>query len=230
MYMQNIPMGPDKAPAPTAKPDRTNILDPKEFWPDILQCPDWPVVGITQSFDGQRGKAGAEARLETIGLHLNRGATSLRAPTADERLDEFARTFRRNGTNMRWYAIGINNLTALGMMAEADADLMVEACHLRAYIRKVEAVAIRDAERAADQRKSEARRALEEYRATVPGYVEEIASLADAVARHNQRIEDEKAERRTRYLRDHAQTLHSVAVQAAHTLGLGVPDAPQILD
>ncbi|RDE06232.1 hypothetical protein [Sphingomonas aracearum] len=210
------------AKAATEKLDRTLVLDPNTYWPDAMTCPDWPVVGPNQGYDGQRGKEGAENRLEAIGRYLNRGDGKLRRPTEEERADEFARTFRRLGPSF-------DALQPLGMMAEADATLMKEACHIRGYLRKLEAKAERDARAAVERKQAEARRVLDEYRTTVPGYVEEIESLAEAVARHNQRLEDEKAVRRTQMLRDHAETLHTAAVSAAHALGLSVPDAPAIL-
>ena len=227
MLHQSIPRGP--APAVSAKslPDRTCILDPKEFWPNERACPDWPALTANGCYDGQRGKAGAEARLAAIGQHLNRAAKSVHAPTSDERTAEFARTFRRSGTFYNWPSIGIFNLSPLGMLAENEAMLMVEACHIRGYLRKLEAAAKRDEDAAEQRKQAEARRTLEDYRATVPGLVDEIGSLAEAVARHRQREADEIAVSRDRMLRDQVDTLHSQAIRAAHTLGLGVPDAPQ---
>lgn len=225
MFQQHIPVGP-AASAPTSKIDRTRILDPNDYWRDPMACPDWPCLGPNQGFDGRRGKEGAEERLEAIGLYLNRGPGQLRVPTAAEREQEFAKTFRRHGSN--WYSLGIHNLAPLGRMVEGEADLMAEACHLRGYLRKLEATAARDAEAKKRREESEARRTLEEYRAKAPDHIEQIRVLAPAVARHLQRLEDEKAVSLTRMHRDQVETLHSAAVRAAHTLGLGVPDAPEV--
>ena len=112
-------------------------------------------------------------------------------------------------------------------MAENDAMLMVEACHLRGYLRKLDDAAVRDAEAAEQRKLADARRTLERYRADVPARIAEIDSLAEAAARHQQRIDDERAVLRTQELRRHLRETHSAAVIAAHTLGLGVPDAPQ---
>ena len=218
-------IGPN--PTPTHKIDRRLILDPKDFWPDALKCPDWPALGPNEVHPGRIGKLGAEQRLETIGLHLNRGDGELRVPTQDERDDVFARTFRRvPNNNPRWQRIGIRNLSPLGMMVESHAELMVEACHIRGYLRKLEAAEKRAVEQAEEHRKAEARRTLADYRAQATAEIAEIKSLAEAAARHCQRIEDERAFARSQMLRDHVETLHSAAVRAAHTLGLGVPDAP----
>lgn len=206
--------------------DRTRILDPKDFWPKATDCPDWPHLRPSQVYMGARGKAGAEARLEHIGTFLNRGTGTLCVPSDTERDGEFARTFRRSGGN--WYHLGINNLSPLGRMVEDEASLIVEACHIRGYLRKLEAIADQQAEAAEQRKKAEARRTLEDYRAKAPGHVAEIKELAEAVARHRQREEDERAVGLDRMHRDQLDTLYSAAVSAAHTLGLSVPDAPHL--
>ncbi|MBB4099784.1 hypothetical protein [Sphingomonas kyeonggiensis] len=227
MYQQHIPVGPDAGKAPTSKIDRTQLLDPAQYWPDATKCPDWPLLTGTMRYDGERGQRGAERRLETIGQYLNRAPGELRSPTAEEREEAFAKMFRRTGSN--WHALGILNLSPLGMMVEAEAGLIVEACHLRGYLRKLQVAADHAVEAARRAKQAEARRTLEDYRATAPAEIEEFRSLAEAVARHQQRLDDERAFDRSRALRQHVETLHSAAVQAAHTLGLGVPDAPDFL-
>lgn len=228
MFDAALHPGPARTAERKSSPDRTHILQPKDFWPNVRECPDWPLVTTGSGFDGQRGKAGAEARLENIGRFLNRGATTLHAPTADDRTAEFAKTFRRSGTFASWPSLGIYNLSPLGMLAEESAMLMVEACHIRGYLLKLEAATKRDAEAAEQRKQAEARRTLEDYRAKAPEHVAEINALADAVARHRQREEDERAVSMDRMHRDQLDTLHSAAVRAAHTLGLSVPDAPRL--
>lgn len=226
MLQQVIPQGPTRAPESII--DRTQILKPEQFWPNAADCPDWPALRPTEQYLGPRGKAGAEQRLEAVGRGLNRGHGKLRVPMPAEVEAEFARTFRRSGST--WYHLGIRELSALGMMAEGDAGLIVEACHLRGYLRKLEAKATQEVDEAKRRRANEARQTLEDYRATVPAEIEEIKSLAEAAARHRQRLDDEKAFDRSHMLRQHIEGLHNYAIQAAHTLGLSVPDAPQILD
>lgn len=227
MYQQFIPHGPDKAPAATSRIDRTQILDPKDYWRNPADCPDWPVLGSNTHYSGPRGKAGAEARLEAIGQHLNRGTGALRVPTEDEREQHFAATFRRTGSN--WYRWGINNLSPLGMAVEGSAELMAEACHLRGYLRKLAIVEARQVESAEASKQHAARRTLEDYRASVAGEIEAIDALTEAVARHEQRLADEKAVSQRYGLRQQLTARHSAAVQAAHVLGLSVPDAPEHL-
>lgn len=227
MYQQFGTIGPDKAPATTTRVDRTQILDPKDYWRDPASCPDWPVLGPNSRYVGPRGKAGAEARLELIGQYLNRGTGTLRAPTEEEREQQFAATFRRSGSP--WYHWGINNLSPLGMAVEGTAELMAEACHLRGYLRKLAAVEAREVEAVEDGKLRTARRTLEDYRATVAGDIEAIEALTEAVARHEQRLADEKAVSQRYGLRQQLTARHSAAVHAAHVLGLGVPDAPEHL-
>ncbi|AJA10026.1 hypothetical protein SKP52_15740 [Sphingopyxis fribergensis] len=210
--------------APETVIDRTLILSPKQLWPDLAKCPDWPALRPTERYDGPRGKAGAEARLEAIAQYLNRGPGKLRKPTTDECDSEFSRVFRRSGST--WHHLGINELSALGMMTEGEAGLMVEACHLRGYLLKLETREADEVKAKEQQRLSAARRTLESYRADAPARVEEIASLAEAVARHQQRIDDEAAFQRSAMLRQSMEGWHSQAVAAAHELGLSVPDAP----
>lgn len=229
MLHQVIPQGPTPPVAAKSAPDRTHILDPKDFWSNLRDCPDWPHLGPNQRYDGPRGRTGAEARLENIGGHLNRSAPSLHVPSADERTSEFARTFKRSGSFSNWYALGIIDLSPLGRTVEGDAMMMVEACHIRGYLLKLDDADLRDAQAAEQRKQAEARRTLENYRATALAEIEEINALAEAVTRHQQRLDDERAVARSQMLRAHVGTLHSAAVQAAHTLGLGVPDAPQFL-
>lgn len=228
MLQQFMPPGPAAGQTPAPIVDRTQLLSPADYWPNAIDCPDWPQLGPNQGFDGQRGKAGAEARLIAIAFHLNRGAGQVQAPTPQDREAVIGRTFSRGPTrNASWQALGIRDLNPLGMMAEDDAKLIVEACHIRGYLRKLEVKAERDAEAAKRQKEAEARRTIEEYRTKGRAAIEEISALAEAAARHQQRVEDEQAFHRTFNLRQHVDTLHSAAVQAAHTLGLSVPDAPE---
>jgi hypothetical protein len=229
MLHQVIPQGPTPAAAAKSAPDRTQILDPKDYWPNVRECPDWPHLGQHQRYNGPCGKAGAEARLEAIGWHLNRAAATLHVPTADERTSDFARIFKRSGSFSNWYALGIIDLSPLGRLAEDEASMMVEACHIRGYLRKLDDAVLRDAEAAEQRKQAEARRTLERYRADTPDRIEEINSLAEAAARHQQRIDDEAAFRRRDMLIQSVGGGHSEAVKAAHSLGLGVPDAPQFL-
>lgn len=227
MYPQFIPQGPTPQ-ADTVRIDRTQVLDPVEFWPKPLDCPDWPFLTGTMQYDGPRGRRGAEARLEVIGQHLNRGARQLKVPTQAEREYAVAATFKRQ--NGPWYALGITGLAPLGMMAEREAELMVQACHLRGYLRKLDALAEQEVKAEHQRREHEARHTLAEFRRIVPAEVEELNSLKEAAARHQQRLDDERAASQAHALRQHIDTLHAAAVNAAHKLGLSAPASPLIED
>ena len=207
--------------------DRTHILDPAKIWRDIATCPDWPALRPSERYAGPRGKAGAEARLEAIGVALNRGPGKLKVPTADDRDAEFSRVFRRTGST--WHHLGIHELSPLGMLAENDATLIVEACHIRGFLMKLET---REAEAVADKeqrRLSAARRTLENWRTISAARTAEIEELAEAAARHQQRIDDEAAYARRLDLVASLSGGHLEAVKAAHELGLSVPDAPSFV-
>jgi hypothetical protein len=202
--------------------DRTQVLDPLEFWPKPTDCPDWKV------FTGITGKRGAEMRLEAIGQALNRGAGKLRSPTEKERLALIAQTFRRSGSD--WHQrFGIMGLSSASHMVYEDANLIVEACFLRGYMRKLEVQEDDQKSTVSQQALHRARRTLDNYRDTARPQIEEFHSLAEAAARHQQRLDDEKAFDRSADLRRQVANLHRDAVAAAHTLGLSVPDAPEFL-
>lgn len=226
MQQQVIPQGPTKV-AEMVAIDRTMIFDPVELWSDPLACPDWPHLPGTMRYDGPRGRHAAEARLERVGQILNRGPGNLKAPTKVEREEVIARFFKRSGG--KWHTLGLRDLSPAGVISQDEADMIVEAAHLRGYLRKLDAQAVRETEAREEQRLREARRTLANYRETAPAEIEEIKTLAEAVARHQQRLDDEKAFARSQMLRQHVETLHGAAVMAAHALSLSVPDAPDFL-
>ena len=219
---------PGQAAQSHAAIDMTHVLDPAEFWPDPMSCPDWPMEyddGYSKRrYEGPRGKAGAEMRMQMLGSALNRGITNLRKPTQEERAAEFARTFKRAGSP--FYRYGINDLAARDRLTEDQARMMVDALHVRGYLRKLEAIEARQEEARKERPRAEARQTLARYRNTVDGSTEEIAALAEAAARHQQRIDDEKAFNRSRMLRQNLETLHANAVTAAHVLGEEAPARP----
>lgn len=227
MYQQFIPQGPTPQPDPVVI-DRTRILDETEYWPNPLACPDWPFLTGAMGYDGPRGRQAAQSRLETIGRYLNRGARQLKVPSPAEREDALISTFKRQ--NGKWHALGITGLTPLGMMAEQDAELIVEACHLRGYLRKLDAIAEQEVKEEEERRTREARHRLAEFRRVVPAEVEKLNGLKEAAARHQQRLDDEKAFNQVHGLRQHIDALHADAVGAAHRLGLSAPASPLIED
>ena len=212
--------------------DRTMILDPAELWPDPLDCPDWPYETGTRRYEGLRGRVGAEARLDMLARHLNRGASQdrngglvLRAPTKAERDAMFARTFRREGA--RWYDLGLIDLAPADRVVEADAGVIVDAAHVRGYLRKLDALEAKAAEDKERREREQAQRAVDGYATALANGRTEIASLAEAVARHEQRIADERAFARAHSLKQTLSMGHFDAVQAARKLGIEPPPAPK---
>jgi len=216
---------PGASRAPETKIDRTMIFDPINVWPDALDCPDWPMLTATMRYEGPRGRYGAEARLESVAACLNRGDGRLTAPNDGDRDAVISRTFKRAGS--KWAALGLRDLSPLGMMAEAEADLIVEACHLRGYLRKLDALEVKAAKDKERRELAQARYTLDSYGPEAAGELAEYAELAEAAARHEQRIADEAASRRARALRDHMIAVHGEAVSAARRLDEQPPAAPQ---
>jgi hypothetical protein len=219
-----------EAPAPVI--DQTHVLDPAKLWPNAFDCPDWPILSDERRFHAGHvgGREHAEERLQHLGNILNRGARSLRMPTEEERQSIIERTFRRGDTNRPdWYALGVL-MKPLNNLVEETAFAIVEAAHVRGYLRKLDASAEREKEAAVARDAGEARRVLADYRATVLPEIEEINALSEAAARHRQRIADEKAFFRSLDLRRHVDSFYPKAVSAAHKLGLSAPEAPDFED
>lgn len=215
------------ARAPETTMDRTLILDPAELWPDPLSCPDWPIETATRRFEGQRGRAGAEAHLERLGAVLNRGG-KLHKPSAEERAEAFARIFARHGSD--FYRYGITDLSALNRTVEEQARVAVDAAHVRGYLRKLDAQEARAAEQAQRRLVEDARKTLDRFNADVAARRAELTELAEAEARHKQREADERAARRCIEIRANLRHAHFPAVQAAGVLGVEAPAMPTFID
>ncbi|AKM09313.1 hypothetical protein [Croceicoccus naphthovorans] len=212
--------------------DRTMTLDPAKLWPEPADCPDWPVLNAAQIQHGQfiTGRTSAEQRLNALGVKLNGGNfRNLRAPTPDEREVMQAETFK-DGTpdNPRWHALGLGDLKPAHPSHRNLAELMVEAAHIRGYLRKLD---VQETKAVADR----ARREREQDQARVDSYAKqverdtaELAELAEAVKRHEQRLADERAFRRASDLKHALIAGHSNAVQAANRLGIEAPARPEL--
>lgn len=225
MLQETKQMGSDRAPE--TLPDRTRILDPQEYWPNPLKCPDWPALRPGQVVNGIIGKRGAEMQLEALSHRFNPGGYKLRPPTDDDRAREISRLFRPSGAD--WHHLGIPNLSVGNRNVVQEANLIVEACHIRGYLRKLEVQEKESAESADRQRLAEARKKLDSYRANAPERIANIEALSEAAARHQQRLDDERAFYNLRGAKQSLDGFYSDAVRAAHELGLSVPDAPEIL-
>ncbi|MEL7719022.1 hypothetical protein AAG598_03170 [Citromicrobium bathyomarinum] len=212
------------------KIDRTMVLDPADLWPDIEHCPDWPIVSAQnlQHMQLVTGKVSAEARLDTIGRLLNRNARQLRAPTQTEREAEFDRVFDRGKAPLpRWRGLGLW-FGPRKLLTEEDASLIVEAAHLRAYLRKLSTQQVKRAEEAERLEAERAQRTLDGYADHQRRDLAELSNLSEAAARHEQRIADERAFRRVAEIRQSLSRGHDEAAQAARKLGVEPPEAPQL--
>lgn len=227
MLQQFIPQGPDAEPLEIL--DRTRAFDETELWPAPLACPNWPLLYGDRRYDGDRGRLSAEARLTALGHALNRGTSKVRAPTMDERADIIGRWFRDGPTNIPdWLELGLKGLRPAGVLAEQECVLMVEAVHVRGYLRKLDAEEEHTKDIAAARKRREAQQRLDGYKTAVATGIAELAELAEAEARHKQRIADEQAAGRAHTLRQTLRHGHYDASQAATFLGVKAPDLPNL--
>ncbi|MXP09599.1 hypothetical protein [Pseudoblastomonas halimionae] len=216
--------------ADEVKIDRTMVLDPAELWSDIESCPDWPIVSAAnlQHMQIVKGEATAEARLDTIGRLLNGSARQLREPTQSEREAEFDRVFDPAKAPLpRWRGLGLT-FGPRKLLTEEDASLIVEAAHLRAYLRKLSTHEAKRAEEAERREIDRAQRTLDGYADHQRRDLAELSDLSEAAARHEQRIADERAFHRVAEIRQSLSRGHDEAAQAARELGVKPPEAPQV--
>lgn len=211
--------------------DQTMTLDPAALWPNPLDCPDWPMEYGTRRYEGPRGRQGAEMRLEQLKQHLNRGSGKLRAPTEDERKALFAKYFGVSGNPPpEWHSLGLAKLKPRDRTVERDARVIVDVAHVRGYLRKLDAMEARAAEGEEARKTEDARAKLDSFNRMVEKGRAELTELAEAEARHKQRIEDERAFRRCNDIRQNVRFAHHGACMAAGTLGVEGPPMPQFVD
>lgn len=211
--------------------DRTLILDPATLWPDPLTCPDWPLMSSETASRSvvDRRRDALERELNAIARQVNADARHLRAPTDAEREAMFSAMFEKGRPTdyPRWSALGLRDINPRERGRANEAQRLVEAAHLRGYLRKIDAIAAKAAtekERADKERAEERLRGFSEF---VKQGEAELAGAAEAVQRHRQRIEDEKAFRRVRDLRLQLDAAHFEASQAARQLGIDPPEKPE---
>lgn len=209
--------------------DRTRILDIEKLWPDPLDCPDWPIEfnhGHTQRrYNGRKGRDGAVEQLERLGELLNRGGR-LHKPTAEEREDAFNRVFTRGGASFRpAQELGLD-LSPLDRTTEKQAEMIIQAAHVRGYIRKLDALQARAAEDEKRRKTEAAQKTVDGFAVLVDSSRKELTELAEAEARHRQRIEDERAFARCSDIRKNLMLAHGEARMAAHQLGVEEPPKP----
>lgn len=203
--------------------DRTQILDIEKLWPTPSDCPDWPFEMGTRRHEGRRGRAGAVEQLERFNIILNRSG-EVHPPSDHEREAAFNRVFIAKGHMFQH--LGLRNLSALDRTTEDQARLIVDAAHVRGYLRKLDHLETKAKVDAEAAKIAKARRDLESFDRHVERKRAELAERAEAVARHRQRIEDEKAFLHCRDIRANIGLAHHDAVQAAAVLGVPAPERP----
>lgn len=210
------------------QPDLTLALDATTLWPDPESCPDWPLYrdNLSAQMNSIGGRKDAEDRLQALGGALNRGPGRLVPPTKAMAERALAEHFSPgNAGNWRWDVLGLTDKRP-SRATNQVADLIVEAAHIRGYLRKLDARTKRAAQEAAEREELRARQTLVDFNAHAKRLVEEYASLADAAQRHQQRLDDEKAFGRRSHIPQELSFAHFDACRAASKLGVERPELP----
>jgi hypothetical protein len=212
--------------------DLSLTLDPADVWPIASDCPDWPMLLTASSvYVGRRGRAGAEEQLRSISSTLNRGRR-VRQPSPEEQAEAASKYFIRgegNDNDERLRRLGIDDLRPRSRGRDGDdARLMLEAMHIRGYLRKLDDLAAKEVQDKARRAREQDEQTVEKFRSQVERATAECSALAEAAARHRQRIDDEKAFHRYHELRKNLRAAHYPAEAAARRLGVDEPDLPSI--
>lgn len=212
--------------------DLTMTFNPAEFWPDAQACPDWPVLDVHDPGNWMRGRRPAVERLERLQAMLS-GDHAVRSPTAAEVERSKAEHFQqldnpRVSPNVRWYQIGFTGYGPRRANDQRAADHIVEALHLRGYLRKLDEQDAQRAERAKADETAHQRRYVDSYTASLPGKLKQLDELAPAIARHKQRLEDEAAVQRASNIKQEVRHGYAEARRAASALGVDMPEEPII--
>lgn len=219
----------DALPKPGREPaqrqyDLSQIFDPVELWEDPEDCPDWPLMDEnSRHMNPTFSRQDAENRLVRLRYMLNKQTEDLPAPTKSEAAGARARYFTEGvAPSWRWNELGFGRLRPARRDSDV-AELLVEAVHLRGHLRKLDA-RIASAERAnADSERRKLEVQVSNYVDNVDQLKAELASLANAEARHRDRLEDEKAFHRCYDIRRSLQVDRASAQIAAGKLGVALP-------
>jgi len=208
-----------------SNPDLTLILNPSEIWPEPSDCPAWPLasnkVSAAQNPPGSRHDA--EQRLASLHKALN-GDKPVRAPTDDERHRLIERHFTDeplvagySGSNWKYQTLGLPFIRDRVASDKAPA-LIVEAAHVRGHLRHLAAKAEADENARAEAEEAKLKDQAENWPAREKAIRKELDSLAEAEARHQQRLDDEQAVFRANELRQQLSLGQRSADRAAAKL------------
>jgi len=210
-----------------SNPDLTQVLDVAELWPEPADCPAWPLNANQQSaaMNPPAPRSAAEQRLTTLNRALN-GENPVREPTDDERQRLIEKHFTDEplnaaypGADWRYSALGLPFIRDR-VPSDKTPGMIVEAAHLRGYLRKMDAKAERDAKAQAEAEQRRLQHKVEGFPERRQALIDELESLAEAEARHQQMLEDEKAAQRCRDLRQRIEGMARQAREAADQLGV----------
>lgn len=200
--------------------DLTMTLDCTELWPDPAACPDWPLQLDMHGRDVSTGASRDEAaaRLRQIHRFLHDGAAT-RAPTPAERASLRQRFFR-TGTrvNWRWDALNLADLAPASPDVADRAELLVQAAHVRGYLRKLDAHSDAARQRAEADRLESLRRRVDDAPETLRRLEDQLAAAEAGEARYLQWQADQRAAARAAELRAQLDMVRSEAAQARRAL------------
>lgn len=219
----------------TATADLTEVLDPAELYGD-RPCPPWPYVPPGYPHHIASGRQAAEAALEKLRALLHPSGGDLRQPTSKERESLKASFFApmvpqhfEDPDEAAWkHRHGVSGLTPRHR-GDRRTDAIVEAAHIRAYLRQLETEEARSAERQAASETARARLTLDQSVEQARTLAAEYEALKEAEARHLQHCADERAFYRANEIkRQQMPGLASAIRAAANKLGESVPEMPVI--
>lgn len=205
--------------------DKTLIINPAEVWPEPSDCPTWPLNRDAKSaaMNGPGNRQDAEQRLAKLHNALH-GDKPTRAPSDAERQKLIERHFTGeplsagySGAKWQYEALGMPFIRDCSNSDNA-AGMVVEAAHIRGYLRKLDAKAEADAKARAAAEDARLRDKAEGWPAREKALQKELDSLAEAEARHKQALEDEQAARRCVEIRQQLRNGQQQAQKAAAEL------------
>lgn len=212
------------------RPDLTRIKDPAEIWPDPLDCPDWPLSSGSAIRDGAMTREHAAARLAAVETQLNPDGAELRKPNEADVEHVMTAHFRAlnpgegGGSSQRAAALGFEGWRPITVAG----NRILEAIHLRGFLRKMDAAAEAEVADAAATEAEAHRRKLARYETERQSGLAELEALAEAEARHLQHLADKAAWARSEDIRRALRIKHSTARKAAWALGEPEPSLPDL--
>lgn len=200
--------------------DLTLTLDAAEFWPEPETCPDWPLARdeFNRAMNAPRSRDDAALRLRDLGRLLNQTDTT-RAPTEAERARLKAQYFRAGQVvNWRWDALGLTGTAPASPSVQREAELIVEAVHLRGYLRRLDTAAQIARERAEAGRLSQLRARVDAAPDTLADLERQLVDAEQGEARYRQWEADRLAAARAHELRVQIDGVRAEVAQAARGL------------